>query len=124
MRGAPARRNRRQPAVRIPHYPRWRTHRRRPRRGDAAGRRHMSKRALVTGGSGDIGAAICRQLAADGLHVIVHANANRARAEEVVAEIRAAGHSAEPIVFDVTDGARTRAAIETLLASAPVQVVV
>lgn len=84
----------------------------------------MSKRALVTGGSGDIGAAICRQLAADGLHVIVHANANRVRAEQVVAEIRAAGHSAEPIVFDVTDGARTRAAIETLLASAPVQVVV
>ena len=37
------------------------------------------RRALVTGGSGDIGGAICRQLADDGLHVIVHANANRAR---------------------------------------------
>ena len=84
----------------------------------------MSKRALVTGGSGDIGSAICRQLAATGLHVIVHANGNRARAEEVVSEIRAAGHSAEPAVFDVTDGDRTRAVIESLLESAPIQVVV
>ena len=84
----------------------------------------MSKRALVTGGSGDIGSAICRQLAATGLHVIVHANANRARAEEVVAEIRAAGHSAEAAVFDVTDGARTRAVIDALLESAPIQIVV
>lgn len=84
----------------------------------------MSRHALVTGGSGDIGSAICRQLAADGLHVIVHANANRARAEEVVSGIRAAGHSAEAVVFDVTDGARTRAAIEALLGNKPIQVVV
>jgi 3-oxoacyl-[acyl-carrier protein] reductase len=41
-------------------------------------------RALVTGGSGDIGGAICRQLAADGCHVIVHSNGNRARADAVV----------------------------------------
>ena len=31
------------------------------------------KRALVTGGSGAIGAAICQRLAADGYAVIVHA---------------------------------------------------
>ena len=31
-----------------------------------------TRRALVTGGSGDIGGAICRQLATDGCHVIVH----------------------------------------------------
>ena len=53
------------------------------------------KRALVTGGSGDLGSAICRRLASEGLHVIVHANANLARAETVVADIRAAGGSAE-----------------------------
>ena len=39
------------------------------------------RRALVTGGSGDIGGAVCRALAADGLHVIVHANGNLQRAQ-------------------------------------------
>ena len=82
------------------------------------------KRALVTGGSGDIGGAICRQLAADGLHVIVHANANHARADEVVAGIIAAGGSAEAVAFDVADGEAARAAIEALLAHGPLQVVV
>ena len=83
-----------------------------------------AKRALVTGGSGDLGGAICRQLAADGLHVIVHANRNRARAEEVVAAIHHAGDSAEAVAFDVADGAATGAAIEALLADGPIQVVV
>jgi 3-oxoacyl-[acyl-carrier protein] reductase len=82
------------------------------------------RRALVTGGSGDIGGAICLQLAADGLHVIVHANGNRARADDVVATIEGAGGSAEAIAFDVADGAATRTAIDALLAFGPIQVVV
>jgi len=82
------------------------------------------KRALVTGGSGDLGGAISKRLAADGLHVIVHANGNRARAEAVVAEIGEAGGSAEAVAFDVVDGDATRAAIEALLQGGPIQVVV
>jgi len=82
------------------------------------------RRALVTGGSGDIGAAVCRRLAADGLHVIVHGNANPARAEAVAAALRDAGGSAEAVAFDITDGAATRAAIERLLAAGPLQVLV
>ncbi|WP_058835837.1 3-oxoacyl-ACP reductase FabG [Luteimonas abyssi] len=82
------------------------------------------RRALVTGGSGDIGGAICRRLAADGLHVIVHANRNRDRADEVVAAIVAAGGHAEAVTFDVADGAAARAAVESLLAQGPIQVVV
>ena len=82
------------------------------------------KRALVTGGSGDLGAAICRQLSTVGLHVIVHANGNRARADEVVAAIHAAGGSAEAVVFDVTDDVATRAALDALLHAGPIQVVV
>ena len=85
---------------------------------------NLQKRALVTGGSGDLGGAICRRLAADGLHVIVHANANLARAEAVVADIQTAGGSAEAVAFDVADGEATRAAIEALLQAGPVQVIV
>lgn len=82
------------------------------------------RRALVTGGSGDIGGAICRRLAADGLHVIVHANANGARAEALAEGLRADGGSAEAVCFDVADGAATQAAIEGLLRAGPVQVLV
>ena len=84
----------------------------------------QQRRALVTGGSGDLGGAICRQLAGDGLHVIVHANGNIARAEEVVAQISHEGGSAEAIAFDVADGETTRTAIDMLLATGPIQVVV
>lgn len=82
------------------------------------------RRALVTGGSGDLGAAICRQLGADGVHVIVHGNANLARAEQVAAQIVASGGSAQAVAFDVADGDAARSAIEALLAGGPVQVVV
>ena len=82
------------------------------------------KRALVTGGSGGLGQAICRRLAADGFHAIVHANANLDRAEAVVADIVANGGSAQAIAFDVADAEASRNAIETLLRDGPVQVVV
>jgi len=82
------------------------------------------KRALVTGGSGGIGAAICRRLAADGLHVFVHANRRLRQAQQLAAEISAAGGAAQAVAFDVTDCARTGAALEELLAGGPIQVVV
>lgn len=82
------------------------------------------KRALVTGGSGAIGAAICRKLAADGLHVIVHANNNLAGAQNLCAELQASGGSAQAIQFDVTDGASTQATLEALLEIGAIQVLV
>jgi len=82
------------------------------------------KRALVTGGSGGIGAAICRRLALDGHHVYVHAFRNIAGADALVAEITAAGGSAQSIAFDVTDAISTRAALETVLEDGPIQVLV
>jgi len=84
----------------------------------------MQRRALVTGGSGDIGAAISRALASDGVHVCVHANSGHARADAVVAEIVTAGFSAEAVSFDVTDADASAAAIARLLESGPIQIVV
>ncbi|WP_295915049.1 3-oxoacyl-ACP reductase FabG [uncultured Xanthomonas sp.] len=82
------------------------------------------RRALVTGGSGDLGGAICRALAAQGLHVIVHANANVARAAAVVEAIVAAGGSAEAVAFDVADAEVSAQALATLLEAGPIQVLV
>jgi len=82
------------------------------------------KRALVTGGSGGIGSAICRRLAADGCHVYVHANSNGARAEALAREIQDAGGSAAAVVFDVTRAEAAHEAVETLVADAPIQILV
>ena len=82
------------------------------------------KRALVTGGSGGIGAAICRRLAADGHHVIVHANRSLDKAAAVVGAIIANGGSAEAVAFDVTDRTASEAALEPLLEKGPIQILV
>jgi 3-oxoacyl-[acyl-carrier protein] reductase len=82
------------------------------------------KRALITGGSGEIGAAICRRLARDGLHVIVHANTRPNAAAAVVETIAAAGGSAEAAVFDVTDSAAASRVLDQLLQNGPIQVLV
>lgn len=81
-------------------------------------------RALVTGGSGDIGEAICLELARANYHVIVHANQNISKADAVVEKIKSAGGSAESISFDVTDQAASQSAIDQLLEQGPVQVLV
>lgn len=77
------------------------------------------KRALVTGGSGEIGAAICRALAASGLEVIVHANRNVHAAQALAKEI-----GGKAVAFDVTDGPATLAALDAILEDSAIQVLV
>ena len=84
----------------------------------------MKKRALVTGGSGHIGAAICRELAAAGLHVIVHAHRRPDRAQALADSLCAAGGSAEPVTFDVTSYEQTHSMLNKLLEDGAIQVVV
>ncbi len=81
-------------------------------------------RALVTGGSGGLGAAICRRLGAAGHFVYVHANRGTAAAESVVRDIVAAGGGAQTIAFDVTDAEATRAALADVVEHSAVQILV
>jgi 3-oxoacyl-[acyl-carrier protein] reductase len=85
---------------------------------------NITTRALVTGGSGGIGAAICRALSAQGHYVYVHAHRGIAAAESIAAGIAAAGGRASALQFDLTDAAASRAAIEKILEDGPIQVLV
>ena len=60
------------------------------------------QRALVTGGSSGIGAAVCRALAAAGARVVVNYLFDRESAEQLVNEIAADGGEAMAIQADVS----------------------
>lgn len=61
------------------------------------------KYALVTGGSGGIGSAICLQLSLIGFNVLVHYNSNIIAANNTLDQIKIKGGQSELIQFDVTD---------------------
>jgi 3-oxoacyl-[acyl-carrier protein] reductase len=82
------------------------------------------KNALVTGGSGGIGAAICRRLAADGCHVYVHAHRGLQAAQALADAICAGGGSAQVLAFDVTDSQAAADALTPLVEHRPIQVLV
>jgi 3-oxoacyl-[acyl-carrier protein] reductase len=82
------------------------------------------KRALVTGGSGAIGSAICRELSRAGHSVLVHAFRRVDGAQALVETLVAEGGCARCLAFDVTDAAATRDVLERELASGPIQILV
>jgi 3-oxoacyl-[acyl-carrier protein] reductase len=82
------------------------------------------KKALITGASGDIGAAVCYRLARQNIHVIVHSHRNGDKAEAIVQNIVAAGGSAQAANFDVSDFAQCRTQLEALCAEQPIQILV
>ncbi len=82
------------------------------------------RKALVTGGGGAIGSAICRALAREEIRVVVHGSGRNRRPEKVAEAIRRAGGEADTLYFDVTDESACRERLEALLEEGPVQILV
>jgi 3-oxoacyl-[acyl-carrier protein] reductase len=75
-----------------------------------------NKVAIVTGGAGGIGAAVCERLARDGFTVVVNYAGSTAAAEALVARIESAGGRAVTAQADISDAgqvARMFASAET-----------
>ncbi|HEV7383860.1 MAG TPA: SDR family oxidoreductase [Phenylobacterium sp.] len=62
-----------------------------------------SKIAIVTGGAGGIGAAVCERLARDGFTVVINYAGNAAPAEALAGRIEAAGGRAITAQADISD---------------------
>ena len=81
--------------------------------------------ALVTGGSGGIGAALCRRLGLSGARVAVHFRSGRGAAEEVARSVRAAGGEAQIFTADLADRAAPGRLVDDVQAAlGPVDVLV
>jgi 3-oxoacyl-[acyl-carrier protein] reductase len=82
------------------------------------------KRALITGASGALGAAMAERLARDGATMLLHANSRPESVESLAASIIAAGGKAECHVFDLRSDEACAAACARILEGGPVQVLV
>lgn len=80
-----------------------------------------TRRAVVVGGAGGIGSAICRRLASDGYRVVV-ADFNLEGARELVGSLDGAGH--EAVQLDVMNHDSVNAAFDAIEASFPVAILV
>jgi 3-oxoacyl-[acyl-carrier protein] reductase len=82
------------------------------------------RRALVTGSSRGIGAAIARCLAREGMDIVLHGRAPSEPLSAVAEDVRALGRKVEVLCFDVTDARAVESAIGPLAESGGVDVLV
>lgn len=73
------------------------------------------KTALVTGGSGDIGKAICKRLSAEGVSIILQYYSNDKSAYETIKQIKNSGGFATAIKFDLKNEVETINALTEIL---------
>lgn len=74
------------------------------------------RRFLVTGAASGIGAACCRRMAGPGTAFLVHTRKNAEGAEQVAAQIRAAGGQAAVMLGDIADPALPEALVAEAVA--------
>lgn len=85
----------------------------------------VARTAIITGASGGIGGAVAKRLARDGFAITVHYAGNPAKAEELVAELKAAGAAAIAVRADVAKAAEVESLFkQTLDAFGHIEVVV
>ena len=72
---------------------------------------NTQKVAIVTGGSGGIGKAVCTELARCGMYVVVNYMHNQKGAEAALSQAKEAGGRGEICRFDVRDREATEAAV-------------
>ena len=82
------------------------------------------KRALVTGGSRGIGAAICKLLARAGARVFVGYRADEKGAQDVIGQIESSGGAAASAPANLVHPAEIHAMFESVLASGPLDFLV
>lgn len=75
---------------------------------------HTPQVAIVTGGSGGIGRAVCTELARTGCHLVINFMRNRDGAEQTLAQVVAAGGSGEISQFDVRDREAVEARVQEI----------
>ena len=81
-------------------------------------------RALVTGASSPLGAAIATRLAAAGHALVLHAHQNPERASSLARALEGRGGRASVLTVDLTDAAATEAVLQAVLEDGPIQILV
>ena len=82
------------------------------------------RRALITGGSGAIGAAAVMALARDQFEVIIHAHRSIERANSLADSVRATGGRASTLQFDLTNNEAAEKVLTGLVEDQPIDVLV